>query len=106
MDKVDSLIKILAEFKEELNKNINSSYVSTSQTMAKDAPDASAAAPPVNGVPDMAKEEPHKDDPHHEAKEKKIASKVKAEAQDLLDMHKEELMCSANGQWNIKGAKY
>ena len=146
MDKVDSLIKILAEFKEELNKNMNSSYGSTNPNMAKASKDpalapkevkikelqgkidagtykpdaskiadkmlkktpndASAAAPPANGVPEMAKDEPHKDDPHHEAKEKKIASKVKAEAQDLLDMHKEELMCSANGQWNIKGAKY
>lgn len=215
MDKVDSLIKMLAELKEELNKNMNSSYGSTPQNMAKDAPDAnattdivrpdagygkvtvkdttpkpadpkrpygkvimkdeqqqqdqpkvnlnnpyndqdddekkklkkaskdpalapkevkikelqgkidagtykpdaskiadkilkktpndaSAAAPPANGVPDMAKEEPHKDDPHHEAKEKKIASKVKADAQDLLDMHKEELTCSANGQWSLK----
>ena len=213
MDKVDTLIKILAEFKEELNKNMNSSYGSTDQNMAKDAPDAnatadivrpdagygkvtvkdtspkpsdpkrpygkvimkdeqqdqpkvnlnnpyndqdedeekkklkkaskdpalapkevkikelqgkidagtykpdakkiadkmlkktpndaSAAAPPVNGVPDMAKDEPHEDDPKHEAKEKKIASKVKEEAQDLLDMHKEELMCSANGQWKL-----
>lgn len=35
----------------------------------------------------MQSEEPHKDDPQHEAKEKKKAKKIKAEAEDLLDMH-------------------
>lgn len=33
-------------------------------------------------------EEPHKDDPKHEAKEKAKAKKIKDEAEDLLDMHK------------------
>ncbi len=48
-------------------------------------------------------EEPHKDDPNHEKKEKKAAKKIKDEAEDILDMHKmEELTCSANGQWSLK----
>lgn len=79
--KIDALAKILTEFKEELNKNVNMSY---------------------DAQPNMIKDEPHKDDPNHEKKEKKIASKIKAEAKDLIDMHKEELMCSANGQWYLK----
>lgn len=33
--------------------------------------------------------EPHKDDPEHEAKEKKKAKKIKKEAESLLDMHKD-----------------
>lgn len=79
--KIDELAQVLKDFKEELGKNVNMSY---------------------DAQPNMAKDEPHKDDPHHEAKEKKIASKIKSEAQDLADMHKEELMCSANGQWSLK----
>ncbi len=42
--------------------------------------------------------------PKHEEKEQKIASKIKDKADDLLDMHKEELTCSENGQWDIKKA--
>jgi hypothetical protein len=38
----------------------------------------------------MQSEEPHKDDPQHEAKEKKKAKKIKKEAEDLLDMNKKE----------------
>ena len=41
--------------------------------------------------PNMAKDEPHKDDPNHEAKEKKIAGKIKEEATDLAEMHKAKI---------------
>lgn len=34
--------------------------------------------------------EPHKDDAHHEDKEKKKAKKIKDEAESLLDMHKQD----------------
>ena len=46
----------------------------------------------MNDMKDTCKseEEPHKDDPKHEEKEKKIASKIKEEAQEVLDMHKDE----------------
>lgn len=37
----------------------------------------------------MSEQEPHMDDPKHEAKEKKKAKKIKDNAQELLDMHKE-----------------
>jgi hypothetical protein len=36
----------------------------------------------------QSEDEPHKDDPHHESKEKKKAKKIKEEAESLLDMHK------------------
>ena len=36
------------------------------------------------------KKEPHKDDPRHEQKEQEKAKKIKKEAQNLLDLHKEE----------------
>ena len=39
---------------------------------------------------EQSEKEPHKDDPHHEAKEKEKAKKIKAEAEGLLDMHKKE----------------
>lgn len=85
MDIIEQLIKSLQEAKAELEKNMN-------------------CAP--GSDPNMGKmEEPHKDDPKHEEKEKKAASKIKSEAEDILDMHKEELMCSANGQWSLKKAK-
>jgi hypothetical protein len=35
-------------------------------------------------------EEPHADDPKHEQKEKKAASKIKRTAQQILDMHKDK----------------
>lgn len=82
MDVLEKLIKSLQEAKAELEKNMN-------------------CAPGMDQ--NMGKiDEPHKDDPNHEKKEKKAASKIKAEAEDILDMHKEELMCSANGQWHLK----
>jgi hypothetical protein len=37
----------------------------------------------------MQSEEPHKDDPQHEEKEKKKAKKIKEQAESLLDMHKD-----------------
>lgn len=176
MHKIDTLIKMLAEFKEELNKNMNSSYGSTDQNMVKDeqqdeskvnlnnpyneqleehkkkklnkaskdpalAPkevkikqlqaqidagtykpdakkiadkmlkktpnEASAAAPPVNGVsPEMSKvDEPHKDDPKHEEKEKIKVKNIKEEAEEILDMHKEECSFAKNGQWSLSVKK-
>jgi hypothetical protein len=53
-----------------------------SRMIAKD--DMLAAA----GSLAQSEKEPHHDDPQHEAKEKKKAKKIKAEAQKLLDMHK------------------
>lgn len=38
----------------------------------------------------QSEKEPHKDDPKHEEKEQIKAKKIKQEAQDLLDMHKDE----------------
>jgi anti-sigma28 factor (negative regulator of flagellin synthesis) len=35
-------------------------------------------------------EEPHKDDPDHEKKEQEKAKDIKAKAQEILDMHKDE----------------
>lgn len=82
MDVIEKLIKSLQEAKAELEKNMNCAP-GMAQNMGKI-------------------EEPHKDDPNHEKKEKKAASKIKEEAEDILDMHKEELTCSANGQWSLK----
>lgn len=71
--------------------------------------EATAAAPPVNGAPppvgsDMAKEdEPHKDDPEHEEKEKVRAKNIKEEAEEILDMHK-GCTFAKNGQWNLTKA--
>lgn len=56
----------------------------------------------------MSEAEPHLDDPHHEAKEKKIGKKIKEEAQDLLDMHKgcdmDMVKAHTNGQWYLEKA--
>ena len=48
----------------------------------------------------MSEKEPH-DDPKHEHKEVAIGKKVKEEAQDLINMHKDEscIKGHANGQW-------
>ena len=69
MDVIEKLIKSLQEAKAELEKNMN-------------------CAPGSNM--DKAEDEPHKDDPDHEKKEKKAASKIKEEAEDILDLHKDE----------------
>lgn len=70
MKTIDALVDKLKEAKDELTKNVNMSYS-----------DGSLA---------MSEEEPHKDDPHHEAKEKDKAKKIKEKAEELLDMHKAE----------------
>jgi hypothetical protein len=43
----------------------------------------------------MSEKEPHMEDPKHEEKEKKKAKKIKEEAEEILDLHKN------NKQWNI-----
>ena len=141
MDKIEALIKKLTDFKEELNKNVNMSYSSPTNVTKGDMnkkpdivrPDAgygkvtvkdTGGGPPADpkkpgayGKVIMKEDEPHKDDPNHEKKEKKIAGKIKEEAQDLANMHKDEMMMmgegcgmgsmkmAKNGQWSMhKGA--
>lgn len=80
--------------RQKVNKTTNESYQSGTNTSG--AGDDMA----------MSEKEPHKDDPHHEAKEKKAASKIKNEAEEILDMHKDGgqdiLAMSENGQWYLK----
>lgn len=116
MDIIEQLIKSLQEAKAELEKNMNCAPGSEqNMDKAEGKKKKMPAMPPKiesedhppklseAGAMKLVKEdEPHKDDPKHEEKEQKIASKIKAEASDLMDMHKEELMCSANGQWSLK----
>ncbi len=103
MDKIDSLIKTLTEFKEELNKNMNCAPGSTSPNMTKEEMDKAASkipgSSPVVGVPaEQVKA----------AKIKNLQSKIdagtyKPDPKKIADkMLKEELTCSENGQWNIK----
>lgn len=91
MDFIDALIKKLEEAKEELQKNMNCA--------------------PGSG-PNMAKEELEKDavNPALAPKEVKIkklqaqidAGTYKPDPKKIADkMLKEELKCSANGQWEI-----
>lgn len=103
MDKIDSLIKTLTEFKEELNKNMNASYGATTPNMTKEEMDKAASkvpqASPVVGIPaEQVKA----------AKIKNLQSKIdsgtyKPDASKIADkmLQKEELTCSENGQWNI-----
>lgn len=93
MDKIDSLIKILTEFKEELNKNMNASYGATTPNMTKEEMEKDAKNPAlapkevkIKALQAQIDAGTYKPDP------KKIADK----------MLKEELTCSENGQWNIK----
>ena len=136
MNKVDSLIKMLTELKEELNKNMNSSYGSTDQNMAKDAPDANATADIVRpdagygkvtvkdttpkpadpkrpygkvimkdeqqDQPKVNLNNPYNDQDEDEAKEKVKVKNIKEEAEEILDMHKEECTFAKNGQWSLK----
>ncbi len=103
MDKIDSLIKTLTEFKEELNKNMNASYGATTPNMTKEEMDKAASkAPqssPVVGIPaehvkavKIKNLQSQIDNKTYKPDSKKIADK----------MLKEELTCSENGQWNIK----
>lgn len=96
MSKIDQLIAVFKEVKEDLNKNVNNSYGG--------APNATTGTSggqggmyrsegmikfDKNGQWRMGKmEEPHKDDPNHEKKEKKIAADIKAKAKKLENMHK------------------
>lgn len=93
MDKIDSLIKTLTEFKEELNKNMNMSYGATTPNMTKEEMEKDAANPALAPK---------------EVKVKKLQAQIdagtyKPDAKKIADkMLKEELTCSENGQWNIK----
>lgn len=113
MSKLDQLIAVFKEVKEDLNKNVNNSYggapnattgtsggqggMYRSEGMKKQMPSASPGGAQdmsmikfdKNGQWRMGKmEEPHKDDPNHEKKEKKIAEDIKAKAKKLENMHK------------------
>lgn len=132
MDKIESLIKALADLKEELNKNVNCSYGDAPNTAKADTfrPDkgfGSVTVKDMNQKPAnpakpfgsvILKEEIEKDskDPALAPKEVKIkelqskidAGKYKPDASKIAGaMLKEELMCSENGQWNLmeKSAK-
>lgn len=99
MKTIEALIDILKKSKEELAKGINQSY--------SGAPNGGMGKGDGDAQMTMSEKEPHKDDPKHEAKEKVKAKKIKAEAQDLLDMHKadgsmEKMCMHKNGQWEIK----
>jgi hypothetical protein len=143
MSKIDQLIAVFKEVKEELNKNMNGSYApganmrpnSTTGTsggqggMYRSEMDKNCAPPATmnmsgkeksdmkkdmisaspGGAQDMMAikfekngqwrmdkiDEPHKDDPHHEAKEMKIAKDIKAKAKKLEGMHKSEKLADA-----------
>lgn len=107
----DALIEKFKEVKEELEKNMNGSYApganmkpsattgtsggqggmyrSEGNASPGGAQDMSMIKYDKNGQWRMDKiDEPHKDDPHHEAKEKKIAKDIKAKAKKLESMHK------------------
>jgi hypothetical protein len=134
MSKIDQLIAVFKEVKEELNKNMNGAMApgsnmkpnSTTGTsggqggMYRSEMDKNCAPPATmnlsedgsmekqmisaspGGAQDMHMikcgangqwrmdkiDEPHKDDPHHEAKEMKIAKDIKAKAKKLEGMHK------------------
>jgi hypothetical protein len=149
MDKIDSLIKTLTEFKEELEKASKDPALAPKEVKIKELqgkidagtykPDASkiadkmlkkgpneasVAAPAANGTPDMAKGDvidikkkpkakikdlpkwhddakaPKEQDPAHPVDSELHPSTIKPE--NLKRLIKEELMCSENGQWNIK----
>lgn len=93
MNNIEALIDNLKKAKEELNKNTNMSYSGTPNE-----------APGRTDQMAMSEAEPHDDDSNHEAKEQKIASKIKDEAKDLLDMHKangDMIKARDNGQWYL-----
>lgn len=86
MKTLDALITKLKEAKEDLSKGVNASYSSAPNMGKGDTVHVSMEDEP-NSL-QQSEAEPHKDDPHHEAKEKVKAKKIKEEAEDLLDMHK------------------
>lgn len=102
MDNIDSLIKRLREFQEELNKNMNCApgsnpNMSKEEEMDKAATKAPTSSPVV-GVPAAQMKQ---------AKIKNLQRQIesgtyKPDAGKIADkMLKEELTCSENGQWNI-----
>ena len=109
MNKIESLIKQLTDLKEELNKNVNMSYGS--------APNISKASANPALAPKEVKVKQLKaqvDAGTYKPDAKKIADKMIGKADedhpvtlsegDVKKLIKEELTCSANGQWNLNKA--
>jgi hypothetical protein len=88
MKKIDELIKAFKSAKHELAKEVN--------TMDGGDMGQEAMA--------MSEDEPHKDDPNHEKKEKDKAKQIKDKAQEILDLHKQEYfgINKSTGQWTIQ----
>lgn len=105
MDKIEALIKQLTDLKEELNKNMNCAPGMTPNMTKEEMDKAASKAPdasPVAGIP------------AGQVKEAKIknlqrqidAGTYKPDPKKIADkMLKEELVCSENGQWDIKEVK-
>lgn len=120
MDKIDSLIKTLTEFKEELNKNTNCAPGSTPNMTKEEAPQEVPEKVNLNNPYNEQEDDKKKKkeelekaskDPALAPKEVKIkqlqsqidAGTYKPDPKKIADkMLKEELSCSENGQWNIK----
>jgi hypothetical protein len=91
----------------EIDRQANESAIETiarRQKMKKEEGANEESEPTAAEVGKMTAkaEEPHKDDPKHEAKEQEKAKTIKDKAQELLDMHKEECYkISDRGQWKI-----
>lgn len=98
MDKIDSLIKTLTEFKEELNKNMNASYGATTPNMTKEEIEKGAANPALAPKEVKIKKlQAQIDAGTYKPNASKIADKMLQKEEDGV----EELHCSANGQWKI-----
>jgi len=95
-------LKSIEEGANALNKVIKEykSLIKQENMMAGDV----NTAPAGSSAAMKSEEEPHKDDPRHEEKEKKIAQKVKALAEKQLEMHKsvETVYIASNGQWTLE----
>jgi anti-sigma28 factor (negative regulator of flagellin synthesis) len=93
MDKIDSLIKTLTEFKEELEKASKDPALAPKEVKIKELQgkiDAGTYKPDASKIADkMLKKGPNE------------ASVAAPAANGTPDMAKEELTCSANGQWNL-----
>ncbi len=74
---------------EKLTKNANGQWALEKASMMNDEPKDYDKKTSQGTIACKTDKEPHKDDPKHEEKEQKIASKIKEEAQEVLDMHKE-----------------
>lgn len=88
MDIIEQLIKSLEEAKAELTKNENCAPNMAKEDMEKDAANPSLAPKEVK----VKQLQAQVDAGTYKPDSKKIASA----------MLKEELMCSENGQWNLK----